>query len=169
MMEGCMKDFIAFFGEFIVVIAVAGVFYAMSPEGTQKRYVNFAISLCVLAALIGPMISVVSALPEILEEAELDLEENRIDIEGNIEGQMISASRENIEATIISMISQRFDISAEKLTVAVTLNTEDPSNIEILSVTVRVADATYVRRAEIKKYLSDMLMDVCEVEVSEWE
>jgi hypothetical protein len=32
-----------------------------------------------------------------------------------------------------------------------------------------VADATYVRRAEIKKYLSDMLMDLCEVEVSEWE
>lgn len=162
-----MKDFIAFFGEFIVVIAVAGMFYVMAPDGAQKKYVHFAISLCVLAALIGPMLSVVSSLPEILEEAELDVEENRIDMEADLENAVISVSRENIEISIVSMLAQKFNIAAENLTASVLLNADDPSNIEIVSVRVSAADTTYIKRAEMKKYLSEILMEHCEIEVSE--
>ena len=162
-----MRDFIAFFGELIVVIAVAGMFYAMTPEGTQKKYVHFTISLCVLVALIGPMLSVVTSLPSLLEDVELDVEENQIEVESDLTDAVISASRENIEASIVSMLSQKYDIAEEDLQVDILLDTENTGAIRIVSVRVTAADTTYVKRAEMKKYLSEMLMDHCTIEISE--
>ena len=161
-----MRDLIAFFGEFMVVISVAGMFHAMTPDGAQKKYVHFAISLCVLASLIGPMLPVVSSLPSILEDAELNLEENRIDMDGLLEDAVITASRENIEDAVCTMISQKFDIPKENMTASVLLDASEPSDIQILSVDVCMKETTYVKRAEIKEYLLEILMEHCEVNVS---
>lgn len=162
-----MKDFIAFFGEFIVVIAVAGMLLAMAPDGSQKKYIHFAISLSVLSALIGPMLSVVSELPEILENAEFSVEVEQTDLEGNLEDAVIAASKRNMETSIASMLSQKFEIPEEKLHVSVVLNTDDTANIEIISVNVSAQDTTYIEREEMRKYLTEILMDHCKVDISD--
>lgn len=162
-----MKDFIAFFGEFIVVIAVAGMLLAMAPDGSQKKYIHFAISLSVLSALIGPMLSVVSELPEILENAEFSVEVEQTDLEGNLEDAVIAASKRNMETSIASMLSQKFEIPEEKLHVSVVLNTDDTANIEIISVNVSAQDTTYIEREEMRKYLTGILMDHCKVDISD--
>lgn len=162
-----MKDFIAFFGEFIVVIAVAGMLLAMAPDGSQKKYIHFAISLSVLSALIGPMLSVVSELPEILENAEFSVEVEQTDLEGNLEDAVIAASKRNMETSIASMLSQKFEIPEEKLHVSVALNTDDTANIEIISVNVSAQDTTYIEREEMRKYLTEILMDHCKVDISD--
>lgn len=164
-----MKDFIAFFGEFIVVIAVAGMLLAMAPDGSQKKYIHFAISLSVLSALIGPMLSVVSELPEILENAEFSVEVEQTDLEGNLEDAVIAASKRNMETSIASMLSQKFEIPEEKLHVSVVLNTDDTANIEIISVNVSAKDTTYIEREEMRKYLTEILMDHCKVDISDGE
>jgi hypothetical protein len=164
-----MKDFIAFFGEFIVVIAVAGMLLAMAPDGSQKKYIHFAISLSVLSALIGPMLSVVSELPEILENAEFSVEVEQTDLEGNLEDAVIAASKRNMETSIASMLSQKFEIPEEKLHVSVVLNTDDTANIEIISVNVSAQDTTYIEREEMRKYLTEILMDHCKVDISDGE
>lgn len=162
-----MKDFIAFFGEFIVVIAVAGMLLAMAPDGSQKKYIHFAISLSVLSALIGPMLSVVSELPEILENAEFSVEVEQTDLEGNLEDAVIAASKRNMETSIASMLTQKFEIPEEKLHVSVVLNTDDTANIEIISVNVSAQDTTYIEREEMRKYLTEILMDHCKVDISD--
>ena len=162
-----MKDFIAFFGEFIVVIAVAGMLLAMAPDGSQKKYIHFAISLSVLSALIGPMLSVVSELPEILENAEFSVEVEQTDLERNLEDAVIAASKRNMETSIASMLSQKFEIPEEKLHVSVVLNTDDTANIEIISVNVSAQDTTYIEREEMRKYLTEILMDHCKVDISD--
>ncbi len=164
-----MKDFIAFFGEFIVVIAVAGMLLAMAPDGSQKKYIHFAISLSVLSALIGPMLSVVSELPEILENAEFSVEVEQTDLEGNLEDAVIAASKRNMETSIASMLSQKFEIPEEKLHVSVVLNTDDTANIEIISVNVSAQDTMYIEREEMRKYLTEILMDHCKVDISDGE
>ena len=164
-----MKDFIAFFGEFIVVIAVAGMLLAMAPDGSQKKYIHFAISLSVLSALIGPMLSVVSELPEILENAEFSVEVEQTDLEGNLEDAVIEASKRNMETSIASMLSQKFEIPEEKLHVSVVMNTDDTANIEIISVNVSAQDTTYIEREEMRKYLTEILMDHCKVDISDGE
>ncbi len=162
-----MKDFIAFFGEFIVVIAVSGMFYAMAPDGSQKKYIHFAISLCVLAAIMGPMISVVSSLPEILEDAEFEVEENQIEMEENLTEAVISASRKNIEASISVLLSQKYDISKEQIAVSVTLDAENPENIEIVSIAVSVTDISNAKREEIRRYLAEQFMGEPSITVSD--
>ncbi len=162
-----MKEFIAFFGEFIVVIAVSGIFYAMAPEGAQKKYIHFAISLCVLSAIVGPMLSVVSSLPEILENAEFEVGENQVEMESDLQDAVISASRLNIENTIRDMVSHRFGISEDRLDVSVLLNAENPENIEIVSVSIRAENTTHIKRKEIKEYLSGVLMEHCQIDISD--
>lgn len=160
-----MKDFIAFFGEFIVVIAVGGMFYAMAPDGAQKKYIHFAISLCVLAAIMGPMISVVSSLPEMLEKVEM--EEHQVEIEENLTEAVISASRENIEASIIALLSQKYDIATEKLAVSVALDAKDPENIEIVSIDVRAEGISSAKREEMRRYLAEQFLGNPRITVSD--
>lgn len=162
-----MKDFIAFFGEFIVVIAVGGMFYAMAPDGAQKKYIHFAISLCVLAAIMGPMISVVSSLPEMLEEVEMEVEEHQVEIEENLTEAVISASRENMEASIIALLSQKYDIATEKLAVSVALDAKDPENIEIVSIDVRAEGISSAKREEMRRYLLEQFMGNPNITVSD--
>lgn len=162
-----MKDFIAFFGEFIVVIAVGGMFYAMAPDGAQKKYIHFAISLCVLAAIMGPMISVVSSLPEMLEEVEMEVEEHQVEIEENLTEAVISASRENMEASIIALLSQKYDIATEKLAVSVALDAKDPENIEIVSIDVRAEGILSAKREEMRRYLAEQFLGNLSITVSD--
>ena len=162
-----MKDFIAFFGEFIVVIAVGGMFYAMAPDGAQKKYIHFAISLCVLAAIMGPMISVVSSLPEMLEEVDMEVEEHLVEIEENLTEAVISASRENMEASIIALLSQKYDIATEKLAVSVALDAKDPENIEIVSIDVRAEGISSAKREEMRRYLAEQFLGNLSITVSD--
>ena len=162
-----MKDFIAFFGEFIVVIAVGGMFYAMAPDGAQKKYIHFAISLCVLAAIMGPMISVVSSLPEMLEEVDMEVDEHQVEIEENLTEAVISASRENMEASIIALLSQKYDIATEKLAVSVALDAKDPENIEIGSIDVRAEGISSAKREEMRRYLAEQFLGNLSITVSD--
>ena len=162
-----MKDFIAFFGEFIVVIAVGGMFYAMAPDGAQKKYIHFAISLCVLAAIMGPMISVVSSLSEMLEKVEIEVEEHQVEIEENLTEAVISASRENMEASIIALLSQKYDIATEKLAVSVALDAKDPENIEIVSIDVRAEGISSAKREEMRRYLAEQFLGNLSITVSD--
>ena len=162
-----MKDFIAFFAEFIAVIAVGGMFYAMAPDGAQKKYIHFAISLCVLAAIMGPMISVVSSLPEMLEEVEMEVEEHQVEIEENLTEAVISASRENMEASIIALLSQKYDIATEKLAVSVALDAKDPENIEIVSIDVRAEGISSAKREEMRRYLAEQFLGNPNITVSD--
>ena len=113
------------------------------------------------------MLSVVSELPEILENAEFSVEVEQTDLEENLEDAVIAASKRNMETSIASMLSQKFEIPEEKLHVSVVLNTDDTANIEIISVNVSAQDTTYIEREEMRKYLTEILMDHCRVDISD--
>ena len=160
-----MKDFIAFFGEFIVVIAVAGMFYALAPDGAQKKYIHFAISLSVLAAIMGPMISVVSSLPEHLEDLRWEITDEQDDTEENLTDSVVALSKRNIEASVVSILSQKYGLPTESFEVSVTLDDTDAANIKILAVEVKVSGASLIKREEMKRYLSELFMEQSEIKI----
>ncbi len=164
-----MQELMTFFGEFIVVTAVAGMLYTLAPEGAQKKYMQFAISLCVLTALIGPMLSVVSSLPEILEDAELSFEDERLDVENDLQYAVIEQSRSNIEESVVLLLSERFDIESEEIRVTVELDSSDMENIKILSVTVSVPGSSAVERTQMKQYLSEEFRETAEIKITNLE
>ena len=40
----------------LTVCVISGIVIGVSPEGAMKKYINYIISLCVLAAIITPII-----------------------------------------------------------------------------------------------------------------
>ncbi len=162
-----MREFLTFFGELVVVIAVAGLFYTLAPEGSQKKYIQLAISLSLLAALIGPMLSVVSDLPRILEDAEFDVEQEEDVSEGELTEAVIAESKRNIEEAVASLLMSKYDLEREALTVSVSLDASDPQNIEILSVLVNATGTTHLERQKMKAYLTEQLLEQCEIRIEE--
>ena len=65
-----MSDILSYFGEIIILTAVSGILFMVAPEGNVKKYINFAISICILAAIVAPMISAVVHLPESIRYEE---------------------------------------------------------------------------------------------------
>ena len=71
-----MREWISYLGEIVLITAVSGLLYNVSPEGNLKKHLQFVISLCIVVSLAVPMFSTVMNLPEIFEsgfeEAEKD-------------------------------------------------------------------------------------------------
>ncbi len=162
-----MEDLISFFGEVIVMSAVAGLLLSLAPEGSQKKYIRFAVALTILAALVGPMLSAVASLPRILDEMEIELEGKKEEQTGNIEDALIEAARKNIEENVLSMLVSRFSISAAEISVEVDLDASDPQSIEILEVKVHAPNLPVVRRSEMKRYLEEAFMESTKIIVQE--
>ncbi len=164
-----MEELLAFFGEFIVIIAVAGMFLMIAPEGGQKKYIRFAISLCVLASLIGPMLSVVSSLPDMFEEAEFEAENEGERLEEDANDLVIEESRKNIEKELFLLLSERYRLDEESLSVSVVLDASDIQNIQIRSVNVQVSGMSHVLREDMKRFLKEEMKGYSEIYISEKE
>ncbi len=162
-----MKDFLAFFGEFIVVIAVSGMMSQLAPDGSQKKYVQFAISLSVLTALLGPMMSVVASLPDTLQNIEWRTEGDLALMEGALSDEVVSVSAENIERSVSALLSQKFGISEELLDVSVVLDDSDRQNIVIRRVEVRADGVSAAKKKEMKTYLQTLLLEQSEIVIME--
>ena len=162
-----MKDFLAIFGEFITVIAVSGMLYQVIPEGSQKKYIQFAISLAVLTALIGPMISVVSSLPDTLRDVSLRTEDVETVVGEDLSDQLIEESTANIERSVVSLLSGRFDIAAEDLAVLAEVDASDPENIVIRRITVDVCGASAAQKREMETYLRSLFLEQSEIVIRE--
>ena len=88
-------------------------------------------------------------------------------IEENLTEAVISASRENMEASIIALLSQKYDIATEKLAVSVALDAKDPENIEIVSIDVRAEGISSAKREEMRRYLAEQFLGNLSITVSD--
>ena len=88
----------------------------------------------------------------------MEVEEHQVEIEENLTEAVISASRENMEASIIALLSQKYDIATEKLAVSVALDAKDPENIEIVSIDVRAEGISSAKREEMRRYLAEQFL-----------
>ncbi len=164
-----MREFVAFFGEFIVIIAVAGMLYGVVPDGSQKKYVQFAISLSVLASLMGPMISVVSDLPDMLREIEWSAEADRAFVEQELSDDVVLLSEEKIERSVEEHLIRKFGLQRENLEVDVVTDASDLQAIRIERVEIRLRNVSAMRRQEIKMYVQSLFLEQSEIVISDKE
>jgi hypothetical protein len=164
-----MKEFIAFFGEWIVIVAVSGMLMQLMPEGAQKKYVQMAVSLCVLAALVGPMISVVSALPSTLENLDRITVREEEKLESSLHEAVVEKSREKIEASVQTLLAGKFGVPAPSVAVSIKLDDRDLENIVIREVCVTVENASAEVRREMKAYLDTLFLEQSEIVVLDKE
>ncbi len=161
-----MTEWISYFGEIIVVVAVSGVLYAASPDGKTKKYVHFVISLCVLAATVFPLISLAEDLPKTIlsfEDAASDVQMRQ---EEELTGVLVETSKAEIEEAITALLCKKFDYAASDIDVNLTLDESDTQNIKITAISVTVSKVTTQTRARMKEYLEEMFLGETTVTVT---
>lgn len=160
-----MREWIAYLGEMIVVTAVAGIVYAIAPEGALKKHLHFVISLCVLVSLAVPLFSVISELPEIFTEEKEVSEEIAENAESELVKDVISASKKEIETALVSFISKQFDIKSADISVSLTLDAENTEAIEITKIKVEIVKLTSSEKKKIETTLDEMFLGKSEIVV----
>lgn len=160
-----MNEILSYFGEVIVITAVSGILFTAAPEGNIKKYINFIISLCILAAIVAPMISVVSKLPDKIRTTEWKYEEAGAEESEKIENAVVNASKKEIEDAICSLISSKFGLDVKEIDCEIELDAKDSSNIEITKITIVIPSGK--NKDKIKNYIDDMFLGKSMVVVSE--
>ena len=80
----------------LTVCVISGIVIGVSPEGAMKKYINYIISLCVLAAIITPIISIFSSVPQYSEDIERIFEEHK-ETDTDAEAKLIEAQKAAVE------------------------------------------------------------------------
>ena len=164
-----MQEWISYFGEIIVVVAVAGVLYTASPDGKTKKYVQFVLSLCVLCATVFPVLSLAEDLPKRIESFEKTADGTQEKSDEALTELLVEASKEEIEMAITDLICAKFDYPRSAVNVFITLDARDREAIEITAVTVRVSPLTAQTKIRIKEYLEEIFLGETAVSVLEGE
>ena len=161
-----MKEWIAYLGEIILITAVTGLLYHITPEGALKKHLHFVISLCVLTALAVPMFSIVTELPETFEKNFEEVKREEQNTDEALTDALISVSKREIEEAIVSYISEKYGIDTEAVSVETELNSEDPNAIEIEWISVILRGEYSACANEIRKALSEMFLGKSDITVS---
>ena len=153
-----MKEWVSYFGEIIVVIAVSGMLYAAAPDGKTKRYVQFVLSLCVLSATVFPLISLAETLPRKISEIRYDISKEEVASEDEITDILVEASRAEIAEAITQMLCAKFDYDEKAIRVTLTLDARDTEAIRITAIRVDVDHVTTQTKARMEEFLEDVFL-----------
>lgn len=151
-----MSGFSEFVKSFCVVALSSGLVYALSPSGKLKKYVKFIVSLCVVTALIYPIITFAKTVPDKIENIKTDTDISVGNIYNEIYSEITSKTRENIENEVKNSVCSRFGYDENDVFVIVTLDTENISAVNITDVTVFVSDIS--KKEKINSYLSELFL-----------
>ena len=148
----------------LTVCVISGIVIGVSPEGAMKKYINYIISLCVLAAIIPPIISIFSSVPQYSEDIERIFEEHK-ETDTDAEAKLIEAQKAAVETAIRDTIVKKFDIGEDRIFVEIAIDSTNKSAIEIRYIDISVKGKC--PSGEIKKYIEEMFYGTAKVTVSE--
>lgn len=147
------------------VCIAAGAVIRISPDGSIKKYLKYLVSLCVLAAVLSPLIDGVGTM--------LSFDGNISVGEGDSMGAphggeyIIDAEKAEIEEAICSLIASKWRLEKEKICVSLTLDKSNISAIEIRKIDIKIKGVA--KTEEIRRYIDEMFYGTAGVTVSEVE
>lgn len=124
---------------YLTTAILASVVSAICIQITEERfrkYVKFIVGLCLLSVLALPLVSLVREISEI----DLAVEVNEGEIQ-NDDTAYLNLLGSQIAESIGDRIARQYDIPREAVYVTLTLDTADPTAIEIDAVEVTVTEA----------------------------
>ncbi len=148
----------------LTVCVISGIVTGISPEGAMKKYINYIVSLCVLAAIITPVISIFSSVPQYSEEIEHIFEKQK-ETDSDAQAKLIEAQKAAVETAIRDTIVKKFGMEEDCVFVRITIDATNRSAIEIRCIDISVKGKC--PSGEIKKYIEEMFYGTAKVTVSE--
>ncbi len=155
------------FSEFIkgacVVAISGGLAMLLSPEGKTKRYVKFIISLCMVSALLAPIMSLSSELERYIDDIEIQAQDGAKNDSAKAEAMVAAAAKENIEDEIERLICSKFGLNSDETYIVVAIDSEDISAVKITDINVFIDDIG--KSGEIKEYLSELFLRTANINI----
>lgn len=164
-----MREWISYLGEIVLVTAVSGLFYTVSPDGNLKKHLHFVISLCLVVSLAVPMFSMIMNLPEIFEKSFEEVEKDEVDTNEELTDSLISVSKKEIEKAIASYIAGKYAIAEAEISVETVLDAQNPESIEIREIYVTIGGERSVSFEKIRNDLEEMFLGKSHITVSSAE
>lgn len=136
-----MKEYL---GTLVATTLLGGIVRMLAPEGNLQKYLRLTISLCLVAAILGPLFGAISeekefSLSEMLSEgAESEMEKENYD---EIYYQSLqNTAKSQVQKIIKEKIYQKFSLSEETATVTAEFVTKN-ENQELSEITVSLHGA----------------------------
>ena len=161
-----MREWISYLGEIVLITAISGLLYTVSPEGSLKKHLHFVISLCIVVSLAVPMFSLLTEIPEIFEMGVEEAKKGESESQQELTESLLSVSKKEIEKAIVSYIAKKYGMEEEAISVETVLDAEDPEAVEITEIAVWIAKEYSVSLETIRSDLDEMFLGKSCVTVS---
>lgn len=143
-----------------VVIGVTGM---LTPDGETKKYVRLVGALCLLCALVSPILGAISSGGDRFEMLFPSIDTDRSEYEEIYKEAIVQGAKENAEIELTAAILSRFDLPTGSLELTMTILPQG----DIYSVTdvqvVLMSSAIYADPREISEYINAELGCPCSV------
>ena len=153
-----MGDVFEYVYSLVLASAVAGVLSLVAPYGGKAvgKVIKYPVALAVILAVLAPLSGILSktndidasGITEKLTASDLSFSEERSTLD-----YVIERGRESAEEKLRSMVSSRFSLSSEDISVSLVLSEE----LELESVSAVLGFGAFgVPRDEVEEYLGDI-------------
>ncbi len=158
-----MSSFSEFVKSFCVVAISGGLAMLISPEGQVKKYVKYIISLCMVCALLSPILSFAQKVPEYIEKMDFEAEKKVGAVSASISSEVALTAKGNIETEVENLLAAQFGYAAEEIYVVATIDYMDVSAVKITDIAVYLSNIE--EQEEINTYLSELFLQTANIHI----
>ena len=121
------------------VSLLGGILGMLSPEGNIKKYVRLAVSLCLVCAMLQPMLQLLSGeAPSLDELLGISGKEETVDYDEIYHQALLNGSKEQIQQSLKQQLLKEFSLPYESLDVEAVLEMKnDVSQVKEIRVLLR--------------------------------
>jgi|GEM_PF-4342852 len=118
-----MKEYLV---ALIATTLLGGIVRMLAPEGNLQKYLRLTVSLCLVAALLGPLFAALSEERELsLQELLSEEEKQEVNYDEIYDRSLKNASKGQAEEIIRQKICQKFSLSEETAKITANFVTEN--------------------------------------------
>lgn len=147
---------------FISICVGAGVVTRLAPDGTIKKYLKYIVSLCVLAAMLSPLINAFGIIAKV--DTSIIFDDVQYESKQSAEEILVENEKKRIENAIEDDIERRWNMENGSVSANVSINTQNLQAIEINEIKITLADMA--KCDEIREYIDGLFYGTAKVTVS---
>ena len=139
---------------------VSGIVLTLAPEKSKlKKYLKFITSLISILCIMSPLITFFTNFDNIKTNIQNQINNfiisEKIDASNSL---ILSTSKEKISENIISVLSNKFDIDENEISIELITDESDLSSIKIEKINVLLSGkASWSDAKKIESYLKDQI------------
>ena len=148
---------------FCIIAVSGGLFLIMSPEGNLKKYVKFALSLCMVCALLSAFFAFSENAQGVFSELKKEAYVGAEKTEGKLRLGIVKQAKDNLEEELTSLLSAHLDMPKSDIYIVAEIDISDLSAVQITKISVFLADIS--RGETARNYLQQTFLNAVPIDI----